>query len=63
MDESQFPMRLRAPIPQNHAPSEFRVEALAPEREDQHVEHADDERRDEPRRGMLRRARLRSSAA
>jgi membrane fusion protein, multidrug efflux system len=55
MDESQFPMRLRAPTPQNHAPSEFRVEALAPEREDQHVEHADDERRDEPRRGMLRR--------
>jgi membrane fusion protein (multidrug efflux system) len=55
MDESQFPMRLRAPTPQNHAPSEFRVEALAPEREDQDVEHADDERRDEPRRGMLRR--------
>jgi membrane fusion protein (multidrug efflux system) len=55
MDESQFPMRLRAPTPQNHAPSEFRVEALAPEREDQHVEHADDERRDEPRKGMPRR--------
>ena len=34
MDESQFPMRLRAPTPQNHAPSEFRAEALAPERED-----------------------------
>jgi membrane fusion protein (multidrug efflux system) len=28
---------------------------LAPEREDQHVEHADDERRDEPRKGMPRR--------
>jgi membrane fusion protein, multidrug efflux system len=55
MDESQFPMRLRAPTPQNHAPSEFRVEALAPEHEDQHVEHSDDERRDEPRKGMLRR--------
>src|SRR4029077_8505650 len=50
MDESQFPMRLRAPTPQNHAPSEVRVEALAPEREDQH-----DKRRDEPRSGMLRR--------
>ena len=55
MHESQFPMRLRAPTPQNHAPSELRVEALAPEREDQHVEHADDERRDEPRKGMPRR--------
>jgi membrane fusion protein (multidrug efflux system) len=28
---------------------------LAPEREDQRVEHADDEHRDEPRRGILRR--------
>jgi membrane fusion protein (multidrug efflux system) len=28
---------------------------LAPEREDHDVEHADDERRDEPRKGMLRR--------
>jgi membrane fusion protein, multidrug efflux system len=55
MDESQFPMRSRAPTPQNHASSELRVEALAPEREDQHVERADDERRDEPRKGMPRR--------
>jgi membrane fusion protein (multidrug efflux system) len=28
---------------------------LAPERENRHVEHADDERRDEPRSGLLRR--------
>jgi membrane fusion protein, multidrug efflux system len=53
MDGSQFPMRLRAPTPQSHAPSELRVEALAPEGEDQHVEHADDKRRDEPPKGML----------
>jgi membrane fusion protein (multidrug efflux system) len=54
MDGSQFPMRLRAPTPQNHAPSELRVVALAPEGED--VEHADDdEHRDVPRRGVLRR--------
>jgi len=58
MDGSQFAMRLRAPTPQNHASSELRVEALAPEREDQHVEHADDEHRDEPRRGILRRRPL-----
>jgi membrane fusion protein (multidrug efflux system) len=57
MDGSQFPIRLRAPTPQNHAPSELRVEVLAPEREDQHVEHAGDERRNEPRRGILRRRR------
>jgi membrane fusion protein, multidrug efflux system len=55
MDESQSPTRLRAPTPQNHAPSELRVETLAPKGEDHHVEHADDERRDEPRKGMLRR--------
>ena len=72
MDESQFPMMLRAPspqnraprelrvealapTPQNRAPGELRVEALAPKGEDHHVDHADDERRDEPRRGMLRR--------
>jgi membrane fusion protein, multidrug efflux system len=57
MDGSQFPIRLRAPTPQNHAPSELRVEVLAPEREDQHVEHAGDKRRNEPRRGILRRRR------
>ena len=55
MDRSQFATRLRAPTPQNHAPSELRAEALAPEGEDQHIEHVDDERRDEPRKGMLRR--------
>src|ERR1700730_16720888 len=55
MDESQFPMMLRAPTPQNRAPRELRVEALAPKGEDHHVDHADGERRDEPRRGMLRR--------
>lgn len=54
MDGSQFPMRLRAPTRQN-TPGELRTEALAPERKDQHVEHADDERRDEPRKGILRR--------
>jgi len=31
------------------------LEALSPKGEDYHVEHADDERRDEPRKGMLRR--------
>jgi membrane fusion protein (multidrug efflux system) len=55
MGESQFPTRLRAPTPQNHAPSELRAEALAPKGEDHHVEHADDERRDEPRKGLPRR--------
>jgi membrane fusion protein (multidrug efflux system) len=44
---------VQAPSPQNHAPSAPRVEALAPEREDRYVAHAGDERRDEPRRGML----------
>jgi membrane fusion protein (multidrug efflux system) len=58
MDGSQFPMRLSVPTPQNHAPSELRVEALTPEPEDQHVEHADGEHRDEPRRGILRRRPL-----
>jgi len=55
MDGSQLPKRLRAPTPQNHAPSELRVEGLAPKGEDQHVEHPDDRRRDEPRSGLLRR--------
>jgi membrane fusion protein, multidrug efflux system len=55
MDGSQFPKGLRAPTPRNHAPSEPQGEALAPERENRHVEHADDERRDEPRSGLLRR--------
>src|SRR6201987_4343544 len=40
MDGSQFPVRLRAPTPKG---------------EDHDVEHADDERRDEPYKGMLRR--------
>ena len=55
MDGSQFPVRLRAPTPRNHTPNEPRVEVLAPKGEDHDVEHADDERRDEPRKGMLRR--------
>ena len=55
MDGSQFPKGLRVPTPQKHAPSEPQGEALAPERENRHVEHADDERRDEPRSGLLRR--------
>src|ERR1700749_2026260 len=58
MDGAQLPMRLAGPTPQNHAPSELRVEALTPEPEDQHVEHADGEHRDEPRRGILRRRPL-----
>ena len=37
------------------SPSGLQVEALAPEREVQHVEQGNDEPRDEPRRGMLRR--------
>jgi membrane fusion protein, multidrug efflux system len=36
-------------------PSGSQVEALAPEREDQHVKPTDDERRDDPRRSILRR--------
>jgi membrane fusion protein, multidrug efflux system len=55
MDGSQFPVRLRAPTPRNHTPNEPRVEVWAPKGEDHDVEHADDERRDEPRKGMLRR--------
>ena len=55
MDGSQFVMRLRGPTPQNHRPSELRVEALAPRGEDRHVERVDDEFRDEPRKSMLRR--------
>jgi membrane fusion protein (multidrug efflux system) len=55
MDGSQFPMRLRASTARNHAPNEPRVEVLAPKGEDHDVEHADDERRDEPSKGMLRR--------
>ncbi len=58
MERSQFATRLRAPIPQNHAQIELQAEALAPEGEDQHVEHADDERRDEPRTSLLRRHRF-----
>jgi membrane fusion protein, multidrug efflux system len=47
--------QLRAPTPQNRAPSGPHVEALAPEREDQHGEHDNEARRDEPRRSILRR--------
>jgi membrane fusion protein (multidrug efflux system) len=55
MDGSLFSIRLRAPTPQNHAPSELRVEGVAPKGEDHDVEHPDDERRDEPRRSILQR--------
>src|SRR5260370_21226698 len=47
--------QLRAPTPQNRAPSGPHVEALAPEREDQHGEQDNEARRDEPRRSILRR--------
>jgi membrane fusion protein (multidrug efflux system) len=52
--------RMGAPTPQNRASSGLQVEAFAPDREDHDVEHADDERHDEPRKGMLRRHRLAS---
>ena len=45
----------RAPVSRNDGAGTPPVEAFAPEREDRHVEHADDERRDEPRKGLLRR--------
>ena len=45
----------RAPVSRNDGAGTPPVEAFAPEREDRHVEHADDERRDESRKGMLRR--------
>ena len=54
-DASRDCVQLRAPIPQNRAPSGPHVESFAPGREDSHVEHADEERRDERRMGMLRR--------
>ena len=54
-DASSDWVQLRAPIPQHRAPSRPHVEALAPEREDQHVEGDDEARRDKPRKGMLRR--------
>jgi membrane fusion protein (multidrug efflux system) len=48
-------VQLRAPTPQNRAPRGPHVEALAPEREYQHGERDNEARRDEPRRGVLRR--------
>ena len=45
----------RAPVTRNDSPSELQVEALAPDREDQDVEHAKDERHEKPPRGMRRR--------
>jgi membrane fusion protein, multidrug efflux system len=50
-DRSQLP----APSPQNNASGALNVEALAPGREDKQIERDDDERGDEPRKGMLRR--------
>ena len=54
-DASRDSVQLRAPIPQNRAPTGPHVEAFAPGREDSHVEHAGDEHHDEPRKSMLRR--------
>lgn len=48
-------LQVGAATTKTHAPSGLQVEALTPEREDQHVEHVDDKRRDEPPKGMLRR--------
>jgi membrane fusion protein, multidrug efflux system len=53
-DASSDCVQRRAPISQNRPSSGLQVEALAPEREDQHVDRADDGRRAEPRRGILR---------
>jgi membrane fusion protein, multidrug efflux system len=54
-DASTDTVELRPPAPNNYAPSGPQAEALAPGREDQHVESANVRRRDEPRRGILRR--------
>ena len=43
--------------PGNRVPSGPQVEALAPEREDQHGERDNEARRDEPRRSILRQLR------
>ena len=48
-------IQLRAPTPENRAPSAPHVVALAPEREDQHGERDNEARRDEPHRSILRR--------
>src|SRR5712671_3000003 len=48
----------RAPVSRNDGAGTPPVEAFAPERQDRHVEHADDEPRDEPRKGLLRRHRF-----
>ena len=54
-DASSDWVQVRAPTPQNRAPSGPHVEALAPEREDQHGERDNEARRDEPRKVTLRR--------
>jgi membrane fusion protein (multidrug efflux system) len=46
---------VRPPTPQKRGPSGLPLESPVPARADEHVEYADDERRDEPRKGMLRR--------
>jgi membrane fusion protein, multidrug efflux system len=46
---------LPPPSPENHASGALKVEAFAPQREDNQIEHDHDERRDEPNRGTLRR--------
>jgi hypothetical protein len=45
----------RAPVSRNDGAGTPPVEAFAPERYDRHDGHADDDRLDEPRKGMLRR--------
>ena len=54
-DASSDRRQLPEPSPQNNASGALNVEALAPGREDKQIERDDDQRGDEPRRGMLRR--------
>jgi membrane fusion protein (multidrug efflux system) len=46
---------VQPPTPQKRGPSGLPLESPTPAREGRHVGLADTERRDEPRRGMLRR--------
>jgi membrane fusion protein, multidrug efflux system len=54
-DAGSDAVRMRASTAPDSVPSGFQVEALAPDREDRHVEIDDGQSRDEPRRGVLRR--------
>jgi membrane fusion protein, multidrug efflux system len=51
-------VKIPVPLPPNDGAGELPVEMLGREREDRDVGSADDERRDEPRRGLLRRRPL-----